>query len=273
MPIDLLSVAGAKLRVRTGGSGARPVVFALDPPNILEHYAQTFIAWSKHARLVAFEPPGFGQSKRAKGFRYDIESFAALTEALLERLSLRGAVLAFPCVAAYPALRVAAKRPDLVAGLVLVQAPSWPQELAWAARVDKNGVLRTPIVGQAASVVRGEAIVRGWYRAATADPERAEHMAALAAEALEHGAGFPIAAVWQQLFRDADAAFDAPKCPVLCVWGARDRSHSKSDPASMRAHAPDADLVVIEDAGHFPELETPIRFRDEVVSWMARRDL
>lgn len=273
MPIETWSALGAKLRVRTGGAAdaARTLVFAVDPPNALEHYAQTFVALQKSARLVAFEPPGFGRSTAPRGYKHAPEEAADVVIALLERLAApRPAVLAFPCMSAYVALHVAAKRPDLVGGLVLMQAPSWEQERAWADRVDKRGVLRTPVLGQAALLFQGDPLVKRWYEAAVADPERAHHMSALAIELLDHGAKFPLASAFQASFSRGGAA--APpvndRTPTLLVWGAADKSHKKSDPESAREHAPGADVVVIEDAGHFPELETPVRFRDEVMRWM-----
>lgn len=279
MPIETVDVARATLRIRTGGAGDSPrtVVMALDPPNVLEHYAQPFIAWQRaSARLVAFEPPGFGQSTAPRGYRHGLDEAASIVVALLERLaSPKPAVLAFPCLSAYVALRVAHERPDLVGGLVLMQAPSWSEERAWADRVDRRGVLRTPGLGQLALLFRSDPIVRSWYKAAVADPERGAHLAAIANETLDHGARFPLASAFQAAFR-GDAA-PPPRLqadiPALHVWGRRDRSHRASDPASVREHAPHAEVVTMEDVGHFPELEAPVAFRDVVVEWMRRQGL
>lgn len=282
VPIEFVDAAGARIRVRTGGapSATRSVVMALDPPNVLEHDAQPFIAWSRSARLTAFEPPGFGHSTAPRGHDHSVDAGARVVTALLERLALPPSILVFPCLTAYVALRIASQRPDLVAGLVLVQAPSWEQERAWAQRVDKRGVLRTPGVGQAALLFRGHNIIDQWYATAVPDEARAAHMAALANETLDHGAKFPLAAAFQSNFplRGASAAAPLegttpPPCPTLLVWGSADKSHRKSDPASMRAHAPDAELLVMDDAGHFPELEKPIEFRDALVRWMDARGL
>ena len=282
VPIEFVEAAGARIRLRTGGApeSARSVVMALDPPNVLEHYAQPFIAWSRSARLVAFEPPGFGHSTAPRGYDHSVEAAAKVAIALLDRLALPPSVLVFPCLAAYAALRVAAQRPDLVSGLVLVQAPSWAQERAWAQRVDKRGILRTPGVGQAALLFRGHNIVDAWYRTAIPDAARAAHMAALANETLDHGARFPLASAFQTNFSLRGAAAAAPldglappRCPTLLVWGNADKSHRQSEPASMRTHAPDAELLVMDGAGHFPELEKPIEFRDALIRWMDARGL
>lgn len=274
VPIEFREAGGARLRVRTGGSGARAIVFALDPPTVLEHYAQPFIAFGSRARLVAVEPPGFGHSKAPPGYGHTLDEGADVMIALLEKLALPRPVLAFPCLGAYVALRVAARRPDLVGGLVLAQAPSWEQEATWAKRVDARGILRTPILGQAALLLRSDAIVKGWYETAVADPARAATMGALASEALDHGAKFPLATAFQALFRGDAPTLAAPACPTLLVWGRADRSHRRSDPESLAAtHAPGASIVTFDDAGHFPELEQPVKYRDAVLAWMDEHTL
>lgn len=262
-----IELSRARLRVREAGEGDRRVLFAVDPPNTLEMYGPLFARLKKHARAAAFEPPGFGHSKTKGGYGHSLEEQADVVIELLESLGARH-VLAFPCVGAYVALRVAAKRPDLVAGLVLMQAPSWPQERAWVERVDKSGLLRTPGVGQTLMLLRGDSITRSWYAAALGDEQKARRFSKMAIECMDHGAKFPLATTFQALFRGDDPKFDAPACPMLAVWGPQDRSHRRSDPASIHEHAPEARLETFEACGHFPELEDPVRFVDLLVSWM-----
>lgn len=272
MGIEFVDVPSGRLRVRTGGSQGRAVVFAVDPPNVLEHYGPLFVRLRAH-RLLAFEPPGFGHSRAARGYRHTLDESAAAVVQLLEKKGVRDAVLAFPCLAAYAALRVAHERPDLVAGLVLMQAPSWPQERAWVERVDRHGLLRTPLVGQAMMALRTDPIAEAWYRAAVPDERQRETFRSMAVEAMDHGAKFPLASALQGLFGGADPALPAPRQPTLCLWGDGDRSHGRSDPASMREHAPQATHVTFEGCGHFPELEMPNRFADELAAWMRGHGL
>ena len=43
--------------------------------------------------------------------------------------------------------------------------------------------------------------------------------------------------------------------PTLMIWGARDYSHRFTDPYSIREVIPQAEVVIWDDCGHFPELE------------------
>lgn len=266
MPIQSWDVAGARLRVRTGGRATGPtVILAVDPPNVVEAYARLFVALAPHARLIAFEPPGFGRSTAPRGFTHSWADQVRVLEALVERTG--PAVLAFPCVSAYAALLLAGKRPDLVRGLVLPQAPSWEDERAWLARVDRGSVLRTPGLGQLATAVRADAIARKWYEAASGDVDAMRPLAALGIEALSHDARFPLAAAFQAMWREAPALAPVTQ-PTLLVWGDRDRTHKKSEAWGLTPLVPHARLATLEGAGHFPELERPIEFAAAVESWM-----
>lgn len=273
MPLDTVRVPQGQVRVLTAGEGERLVVFAADPPNVLELYAPLAAALKGSARVAAFEPLGFGRSIAARGYGFTLDEQVAATAALLERLHARGAVLAFPCVSAYAALRLARERPDLVGGLALVQAPSWGQEVAWVERVDRRGLLRTPVVGQAMMALRSDAVVGRWYRAAVPDEATAHRFAAMAIDGIDHGGRFPLATAFQALFRGPPPALPQAECPALLVWGDRDRSHRETDFLSMREHAPRAKHAVLDGCGHFPELEDPKRFAATLLAWMRDEGL
>lgn len=263
-----LDLPSARLRVRAGGRG-EPVVFAVDPPNVLELYGPLFVRLKPHVRLVAFEAPGFGHSPRPKGHRFTLPEQERVVVELLERLG-EPATLAFPCVLAYVALRVAASRPDLVRGLVLTQAPSWPQAVRWVDRVDRAKVLRTPLLGQAVNLLRNDAIVRRWYETATASPEKARTFRSMSLEAMDHGARFPLASGFQALFRPEAPVFAPVTQPTLLVWGPQDRSHRATEPHTMRAHVPHAQTATLETSGHFPELEDPDGFARVLLAWLEK---
>lgn len=273
--METLELPGASLRVRRAGEGPRALVLCTDPPNVLEHYGPLLarIKQERGLSTYVFEPAGFGQSRLGRGQGHGLDDSARSVVALLERLGVRDAVLAFPCVAAYVALRVASERPDLVAGLVLLQAPAWREEERWIGRVDRRGILRTPLLGQAVGYVRAEAIVRRWYAAAAGTDARGAQLAAFALEALDHGARLPLAGAFQALFRGPSPSLAPVACPTLALWGCADRTHARSDPASVREHAPGATLERLEGVGHFPELEDPAGFTRLVASWMRRHAL
>lgn len=262
-----VEIPQGKVRLRDTGGAGPVLVLAVDPPNILEQYGPLLVALKPRLRVVAFEPVGFGHSKPARPARLDPDAQAEAVIALLDKLALRDVALALPCVGFFVALRVAQRRPDLVARLVALQAPAWDDALRWIQRVDRRGVLRAPLVGPAVGYVRAPEIARKWYEAALPTRESGAAFGRLAVESFDHGARFPLSQAFRALERAAPPP--ATDLPTLAVWGARDRTHARSDPAGLRAHAPRAEVHVFEDAGHFPELEQPRRFADLVATWMA----
>lgn len=60
--------------------------------------------------------------------------------------------------------------------------------------------------------------------------------------------------------------------PALVVWGAADRIVPPEHGTAYAEALPDARFVLIEDAGHLPQLETPARLRDLVVEFAVSTD-
>jgi pimeloyl-ACP methyl ester carboxylesterase len=259
-----VKLPSATLRVRTGGDAGPAVVSIPDPPNVIEHHDALFELLEGWARPVCAELPGAGFSVPARSFGFTVEDAATTITQLLEELDTAPYVLAFSCASAYLALRIAAARPDLVSALALTQAPSWPQELEWARRLDRLRTLRTPVLGQLTMLATRRTVARGWYDAALpkdAPDEKRRRFLDPSMEALDKGGEFCLASMFQGMFR-AEEPLQPVDQPALAVWGGADRTHRRSDGRSIVEHAPNARWIEFTEAGHFPELEEPERFSE-----------
>lgn len=245
--------------MRVLGEGPPTILLATDPPNVLEHYDDLARRLAADARVVVFEPPGFGFSTAKRGYAHTLAHLEEAVRGLLLDLGEGPFVLAFPCLAGYAALNVAAARPDLVESVVVMQTPSYDEEARWASRIDRRGLLRRPVLGQALMSLAKRPVARSWYRAAVPEHRR-EPFERTALAALRKGARFPLADAMQGAFASRPEVRPTIR-PVLAVWGAKDRSHAKTDAQSILRHAPQARVEIFEEAGHFPELEEPERFR------------
>lgn len=259
--VGFVGLQQAVVRVRAAGDGPATIVFAADPPNLVEHYDELFALLTPHLRVVCFELPGFGFSYPRRGFSFTLEDQVAAIAQLLERRCPRPSTLAFSCGSAYMALELAARRPELIAGLIVIQAPSWSEELRWAARIDRHRLIRTPVLGQAVMALAPERIAAGWYRAAVADPDRVPAFLGPALDGFTQGACYCLGSAFQATFT-GHREFAKVHKPALVIWGSRDRTHRRSDPRSALNSLPGGTLVEFEDAGHFPELERPDRFAE-----------
>ena len=268
--VRFVELPQATLRVRVAGTGPVALVIVPDPPNVIEHYDRLIALLAPHLRVVCCEAPGFGFSRPAPGFDFGLASQAATMAALLARLALGPYLLAFPCFAGLVAVQLAAEHPELVNGLVIVQTPAWSEALGWVRRIDRRGLLQTPWLGQLAMSFGKRRVARGWYRAALPPGADPAPFLAPALAAFERGGAYCLASAFQAACRTPAPRLGPVRQPALVVWGGADRTHRRTDKRSILEYVPRADWVDFAAAGHFPDLEQPERFRDELRHFLAR---
>ncbi len=266
--VRFVELPQATLRVRVAGTGPVALVIVPDPPNVIEHYDRLIALLAPHLRVVCCEAPGFGFSRPAPGFDFSPASQAASMAALLARLALGPYLLAFPCFAGLVAVQLAAEHPELVNGLVIVQTPAWSEALGWVRRIDRRGLLQTPWLGQLAMSFGKRRVARGWYRAALPPGADPAPFLAPALAAFERGGAYCLASAFQAACRTPAPRLGPVRQPALVVWGGADRTHRRTDKRSILEYVPRADWVDFAAAGHFPDLEQPERFRDELLHFL-----
>jgi pimeloyl-ACP methyl ester carboxylesterase len=266
--IRYVELHDAIVRVKVAGSGPRVLVVTPDPPNVIEHYDALYRMLARDLRIVCYELPGFGHSIPRSRYGFSVEENARVLVDVLERVALVPSIVALSCVAGLSGIMVARQRPDLVSHVVAIQTPSLEEEVRWAARVGRGSFIRTPVVGQLALALGHRAIARAWYRAALGSGSHAPEYTAVALRAFDDGASFSLASGLQALERSR-AVLGAVTQPSLAIWGTKDRTHSRTDRRSTQVYLPGAHVVEIDQAGHFPELEQPRRFCDELLAFLT----
>lgn len=255
------------IRYRVSGSGPRTLVLATDPPVAAEQYDKLIELLSKDFRVVVFEIPGFGFSLPLSGFRFDFVTLNDVVAKFLSQLDLGPSILAFPCVAAYGAIDIAARFPHLVSHVVLIQAPSWTEQIKWKHRRDKRGVLSRPLVGQVVLQALKRRSAPPWFEAAIGNRDKLADFVKTTDHALRGGACFCLASAFQRYLTDAPAQLATIRQPSLIYWGEADKSHRRTDKTSGRIYCPEAEEVFVAHAGHFPELEQPELFAQKMRQW------
>ncbi len=262
----LVPTAAGVARVRDSGEDRPVVVIACDPPNVVEHYDAVFELLAPQYRVICWDMPGFGFSRPARGFGFTPHEYERVCEQLLDELQVTAAAVAFPCVWGYVAVQLAARRPDLVRGLVLAQAPHWSEEVAWARRLDATHLIGSPYLGQLLMATAPARVARRWYQVAL--PARTpvtttDAFVDPAEGALRSGGLFCLASLTQAWFGGPSPSpvDDLPSAtqPAVLKWGGAARSHRRSHPESAPPYLPNGTVLAYPDAGHFPELEDPER--------------
>jgi pimeloyl-ACP methyl ester carboxylesterase len=244
-------------------AGAAPVAFVCDGPIGIEHHAALFDRVTRRRRAVCFEPIGLGFSRPSASFGFTLEEQTVATEGVLRAIGGGPFILAFSCVGAYVALGLAARCPELVDRLLLIQAPSWTEERRWARRIDfrGRGLVAKPYLGQALMALGRERVAARWFAKALGPDASAAEFSRVAHVAMRGGAAWALASLVQEYFGDgAELPSLRIDKPTLVLWGAADTTHHMTDRRSMQAHAPGARFVQWDRAGHFPELEQPDLF-------------
>ena len=254
-----METRGGAVRLFDSGTAGPVVVMAPDGPNVIEHHHGVMSRLAASCRVICFDMPGFGFSLPRPDYTHSLDDGAAVVIDVLDSLQIPRATLAFSCANGLYALRAAKLAPDRIAGLVLSQTPSVASMHAWTDRTIPRP-LRVPVLGQGVGWLLRERAALGWYGAAlprTTDPSSFRDVARTA---LRAGACFCLAGVVQGLTREEPAALQPVQQPCTLLWGGSDRSHKHTDPASLLDTAPRAEIVELDQCGHFPDLEAPERF-------------
>ena len=255
------------VRYRVVGNGPQTLVLAVDAPVVIEQYDKLIEFLRNDFRIVVFETPGSGFSLPGTRYRFDFLAANDLVARFLQQLDFGPYILAFPCVSAYGAIDIANRFPALVAGVVVMQAPSWSEAVKWKHGRDRTGVLGRPIIGQLLLQFLKRKRAPQWFDAAVGKRDMLPEFVKTTDHAFAHGACFCLASAFQHYLTDATQALAVVKQPALIIWGEADASHRHTDKASTKHYFPDARDLRFPDAGHFPELEEPEMFSREVKQW------
>jgi pimeloyl-ACP methyl ester carboxylesterase len=229
------------------------------------HWHRVWDRLGEQHRVIAPELPGIGD--RAQAALPSFGAYGRWLDALLGRLEIPSAWVVGNSFGAAVSYCLATEAPARCRGLVLVNGgpvPSLPKALrlllgaAPIARVVKSLVHR---LGHGPS-----ALTRAFVDPGNAP---AELVSLLAGRAQESRRMVDLVA---QMLLAPEPPLPPPSCPVLLLWGADDQLSGTGAEAAGKLvqQLPGAELVPIDGAGHFPQLEQPERFVAELERFVAR---
>jgi UDP-N-acetylmuramoyl-tripeptide--D-alanyl-D-alanine ligase len=248
-PRDFLELDGVRLAYHASGEAT------VAPPVVLLH------GWGADAdalslvqsclepefRVIAFDLPGFGQSDPPPA-AWDSNAYAELIGKGLERLGLSKVSLIGHSFGGKIAIVLAARWPERVPRLVLVDSAGirHTRSPAYRARVAAFKVARR-LVGRGPM---GELLAG---RFGSVDYRRAGQLRPTLVRVVNE---------------DLVPLLRSVKAPTLLIWGDQDRETPLSDAAIMERELTDAGLVVFQGAGHFPYADDPPRFCRVVANFL-----
>ena len=267
-------VQGVRTLVRHTGGRDTPneaVVFVHGNPGSSEDFGELQPYIGEFARTIAPDMPGYGGSARAADFEYTVDGYARHLEAVLQCFGVEHAHLVLHDFGGPWGLAWAAAHPERVASLVLINVGVLPgygyHKYAW--------VWRTPIVGELAIVATTRAVFK--LALNRDNPKRLpDAILDRMYEQWDRGSRKAVLSLYR-----ATSAFEvssmkqgealAPHAlPALVVWG-------RGDPnipvrfAEAQKRFFDAEVHIIEGAGHWPMIDEPDRTRALVLPFLRGR--
>ena len=191
-----------------------------------------------------------GQGGSARDAPYDMDTLADDAAALIEALDLAPCHYVGNSMGGFVALRLAARRPDLVAGVAAVGSSGGVEgkKAEFDPLVDalgQGGV--APLVDTVMHIMFGDTTLAS--RPELAGPWR-ERLATVGPDIEGPARGV--------VHREAIlGALSATEVPILAIAGAEDHAYSVADSQAVADVAPNGRLEVVEQAGHSVSLEQP----------------
>ncbi|GAC1580895.1 MAG: alpha/beta hydrolase [Candidatus Dormibacteria bacterium] len=273
------SFAGVSTRVRElAGSG---------PPFVLFHgYADSADTWRQTLdrlarvgrRAVAVDLPGFGAADRL-GPEPVLPQLDAFAVAVVRYAAGRGRI---PVIAVGNSLggcvvlRLAERHPGQLAGVVGV-APAGLEMTRLLHLVQRDPVLRSVVAlpTPVPSFVLRAAVARLYRQLALAEPDRVDP-AVLANFTCHPRRRARVAHYLDTAHRlmpelRHPVALERIGVPVLLVWGDRDRLVFARGAQRVLDVVPDARLELLAGIGHCPQVESPQRFTELLLGFVAER--
>ncbi len=262
IPIRYVKINGFRLRYIQAGKG--PALVLLHTLRTqLDLFEKVVPRLAERFTVYALDLPGHGYSDIPDA-AYDAGFFTDAVEGFLEVMHLRDVTLAGVSIGASLALIVAARHNSRVARAIAIN----PYDYAKGRGMARSSFLARLVVGAADIPVLGETMMRlrtfyimkSIFNGGLADrrsisPQLLQELYMTGNRKGHYRAFLSLlrnAESWQLATKD----YRNIKIPVLLIWG--DRDWAKSDEKERdRQLAPDAEMVTVEQAGHFLPLDRP----------------
>ena len=270
-------------RLELAGYGTRALELEGDgPPLVLLHgYADSADTWRRALdllarrgqRALALDMPGFGQAGRLRDDAPILEQLGRFAAAAVEHVG-PGAVMAGNSLGGVVALRAAQVDELGLAGVVPV-APAGLDMPRWFSIIERDPIVRTLL---AAPIPLPEIVVRALigqaYRTLAFARPRALPGEVVTSFTSHHRDRETLArylATGRRMLPELQDCFDLGRirCPVLLIWGDRDRLVTHRGSERLLAALPDTEYVLLRGCGHCPQVEEPERFVEVLLDFVG----
>jgi pimeloyl-ACP methyl ester carboxylesterase len=218
-------------------------------------------------RVIVPDLPGFGRSRLLEQSP-DLDTVGALIAGHLDVAGIDRCVLGGISLGGYVAMTIARTRPDLVAGMMLVDTKATAD--SDQARENRE---RLAAMCLAAPEESGRILEQAVLPGLLGDTTRGRRLDVLArVTEWIHEADANAVAWYQRAMAgrpDSLPVLAGMTAPGLVIWGDEDAISTRSDQDVMVRTLADGDLAVIAHAGHLSNVEDPVAVSDAMRRFLA----
>lgn len=230
-------------------------------------------------RGIAPDLRGYNRSDRPEGIDpYRIRHLTADVATVIEKIAGGRAVVVGHDWGGILGWRLAARRPELVEKLVILNAPHpsiFRRRLVSSLQLLRSwyiGFFQMPVLPEAALGAFDSALLRGVLRAPASVEGQLDPDALRIYEAAFAAPGALSAAIaWYRALRRPDAlsASGRVHCPTLVIWGEQDRHLDRSNLRGLEKRVAHLSLLRLPEAGHWVHLEAPRQVNARILRFLA----
>lgn len=253
---------GVRLHYRDEGATNRPALL------LVHGFSASLETWSHWAarlsddyRVISIDLPGHGLTRAPKEYSACVDASRDLIHAFADAQKLQHFTIAGNSLGGHVAWEYTLAHPERVDALVLVDASGWPR-----ANVERKGstfavtLLRNPAIGYFVAKLGSKMLLQRIVRGAFADRSLVTQAMVRRYVDLSRAPGHR--EIMLKLMLDGLVRQDLEPQrlaqiakPTLIIWGERDNIMPIDDAHSFRNAIADAQLIVYENVGHFPQEE------------------
>jgi pimeloyl-ACP methyl ester carboxylesterase len=269
-----VTVAGRRVNVIELGSG-QPIVFIHGLGGSWQNWLEQLPVFAREHRVIAFDLPGFGASDMPAE-KITIPGYGRFVDALLDELGVSAAAVVGNSMGGFIGVEMAIRFPQRVERLALVSAAGLSIEyqrneraLALLNTFDNRLAAYTGWVASRSDTLARRPRARQMIFGIVA--HRPDLLPAPLVAEQVRGSGKP------GFVPALDALTDYPirdrlgeiACPVLIVWGSKDKLVPARDADEFARLIPNARKVVWPETGHVAMLERPAAFNGLLEAFLA----
>jgi 2-hydroxy-6-oxonona-2,4-dienedioate hydrolase len=258
-PEKVISVYGQHIYFYEAGQGS-DLIFLHGLGAEGSNWAANFGFFAQKYHVYALDQIGFGNSDKPL-IDYKIQTFVEFLQAFMQEQSISKATLVGNSLGGWIAADFAARYPEMVEKLVLVDAAGMrPQDPAARLPVDLNP---SSLAGMR-KILESIVYDKHWVTDELVRQAFERHM--------KIGDGYTIQRVLAGILGDNQWENDklgSIHAPTLLLWGHDDALIPLSSGERFQKAIPGAKLVVLNECGHIPQVEKPAEFNAELVKFLA----